>query len=99
MKKKLKLLGNKLYDYINEQYYIPSEANYCYIDKIIISYDDNVAYDYEMYIIWGRCYDSIDESKVWLNEAHNTIINVDFDNYNYDVILGQFIQAIAGDDR
>lgn len=90
----LRVLGDILFDYINDKYYMPSDANYCYIDTVTVHYDENVALTYDLCVKWGRNYNEVDKSKTHLNEDRTTILQAAFELNNPYVILGQFIQAI-----
>lgn len=93
----LRLLGEKLFNYINNFHFKKSKYNYCYIDKVEIDYDINQAFSYTFTIGWGRYYPE-DNEKSNLNEDHITKITIDIENLNnYDVILGQFIERIKED--
>ena len=93
----LRELRRTLFNYINNSHYRKSKYNYCDIEKVEISYDNNQAYEYEYHIDWGRYYPE-DHEKFHLNESYSTIIKVDPQYIdNYDVILGQFIERMKED--
>ena len=83
-------LETKLYDYVNNHYYIPSDANYLNITSARLDYeeDSSEVWQVVLTISWGRYYE--DDVRD-LNEKHITEVEVDYDFItNIDYILGLF---------
>lgn len=82
-------LETKLYDYINNHYYMASDENYLNIISARLDYDDSsTVWQIVLTISWGRYYE---EDVRGLNEKHTTEVEVDYDFItNIDYILGLF---------
>jgi len=96
----IKELNDLLFNYLNEEYFKKSKANYLYITKIDCIYDAE-GYDvwnYDIYIEWGRGYEDPEKEEKW-GERHTCVIPVQ-PNYleNYDFILGKFVSILDGKD-
>ena len=79
-----------LKDFINNHYYLPSDANYLNIISARLDYDDDSSKVWQVVltISWGRYYE--DDVRD-LNEKHITEVEVDYDFItNIDYILGLF---------
>ena len=83
-------LETKLGDYVNNHYYLPSDANYLNITSARLDYeeDSSEVWQVVLTISWGRYYE--DDVRD-LNEKHITEVEVDYDFItNTDYILGLF---------
>ena len=82
-------LESYLKDFINNHYYLPSDANYLNIISARLDYDDSSkVWQVVFKISWGRYYE---EDVRGLNEKHLTEVEVDYDFItNIDFILGLF---------
>lgn len=83
-------LEAKLYDYINNYYYMESDANYLNITSATLEYDEDSSnvWQVSFTISWGRyCEDDVRG----LNEKYTTEVAVEYEFINnYDYILGLF---------
>ena len=83
-------LEAKLYDYINNYYYMESDANYLNITSATLEYDEDSSKVWQVVftISWGRYYE---DDVRGLNEKYTTEVAVEYEFINnYDYILGLF---------
>ena len=83
-------LEAKLYDYINNYYYMESDANYLNITSATLEYDEDSSnvWQVSFTISWGRYYE---DDVRGLNEKYTTEVAVEYEFINnYDYILGLF---------
>ena len=87
-------LETKLYDYINNHYYAPSDANYLNITSARLDYEEDSSKVWQIVITisWGRYYE--DDAR-GLNEKNITEVEIDYDFItNIDYILGLFVAEL-----
>ena len=84
-------LETKLFDYINDYYYMESDANYLNITSATLEYeedDSGKVWQVVFTISWGRYYE---DDVRGLNEKYTTEVAVEYEFLtNYDYILGLF---------
>ena len=88
--KDISTLEAKLFDYINNYYYMESDANYLNITSATLEYeeDSSKVWQVAFTISWGRYYE---DDVRGLNEKYTTQVAVEYEFItNYDYILGLF---------